>query len=288
MPRNISAAFNTHLQGETTTLCSCWKITRKDNVVQGFTSFNKDLLFESVTYKASSGVIPTDVRMATGTNVDNLAVMGVLDSVQIKELDLINGVYDDAALELFLLNYKDLSQGKLILVAGYLGEVRLGRKKFEAEVRSLIQRAMQPIGGICMPTCRVKRLGDSQCRPGEPTWINAFTFNSTVTSVTSKRVFNASSLGGQVNDYFAYGTLAWTTGLNTGASMEVKRSFTSSGQIELQLPMRNTVAIGDAFTIIAGCDRLSSTCKNKFNNVVNFQGEPYMPNWEKTLRITVV
>ena len=34
---------------------------------------------------------------------------------------------------------------------------------------------------------------------------------------------------------------------------------------------------GDQFDIIAGCDKLFSTCKSKFSNALNFQGFPHIP-----------
>jgi uncharacterized phage protein (TIGR02218 family) len=37
------------------------------------------------------------------------------------------------------------------------------------------------------------------------------------------------------------------------------------------------VAVGDQFTISAGCDRSMGTCIGRFNNIVNFRGEPYVP-----------
>jgi len=43
------------------------------------------------------------------------------------------------------------------------------------------------------------------------------------------------------------------------------------------LKMLLDVQVGDTFTIAPGCDKNVTTCKNKFSNVVNFHGEPYLP-----------
>jgi hypothetical protein len=75
--------------------------------------------------------------------------------------------------------------------------------------------------------------------------------------------------------YFAYGSVTFTSGANAGLSMEV-RSF-APGAIELILPMPRSVAIGDQFTIVAGCDRTMGTCSGRFANLNNFRGEPYIP-----------
>ncbi len=75
--------------------------------------------------------------------------------------------------------------------------------------------------------------------------------------------------------YFAYGTLQFTSGQNAGYKNEI-RAF-APGEITLALPMPYPVAVGDEFTISAGCDRSMGTCIGRFNNIVNFRGEPYVP-----------
>ncbi|MDH3770986.1 MAG: DUF2163 domain-containing protein [Nitrospirota bacterium] len=65
MPKTISSALTQHLAGEVTTLATCWKITRRDSVVQGFTDHVLDLEIDRVTYKAASGYgrIPDGQRL---------------------------------------------------------------------------------------------------------------------------------------------------------------------------------------------------------------------------------
>ena len=38
------------------------------------------------------------------------------------------------------------------------------------------------------------------------------------------------------------------------------------------------LAVGDTFVANAGCDYLKATCKSKFNNGLNFGGQPYIPS----------
>jgi len=60
--------------------------------------------------------------------------------------------------------------------------------------------------------------------------------------------------------------------------MEVKLSLNSGGKMELVIPMVEAVQIGDAYTIHAGCTKdFATACKTKFDNTVNFRGEPYVP-----------
>lgn len=285
--KTLSGPTLTHLQGETTTFAAFWKITRRDGTVKGFTSHVRDVVYSGVTYKAASGVFPTNIQSSTGKGVDNLSIFGVVNSPDITEQDLMNGLYDDAQVEVFLHNYADLTQTPIVMVTGYVGEVKLGRKAFEAEVRSLIQRAQQFIGKTCSPLCRAKQLGDAECGVS----LGPYTFTGTVQAVTSLSQFHTNSAGivGKPFGYFAYGTLEFTSGPNTGRVVEVRTHNTSSPMlITLAEPLSFTPGIGDSFEIIAGCDRTFSTCKNKFGNVLRFRGEPYIPGTDFVLRKTSV
>jgi hypothetical protein len=44
------------------------------------------------------------------------------------------------------------------------------------------------------------------------------------------------------------------------------------------------VQVGDTALVEAGCDRLIGTCKTKFDNVINFRGEPYVPGMDQIIQ----
>lgn len=82
--------------------------------------------------------------------------------------------------------------------------------------------------------------------------------------------------------YFAYGVVKWLTGANAGYEMEVK-SFAPQ-VVTLAMLMPFPIQPGDTYKIVAGCDGQISSCKNRYNNVVNFRGEPYIPGPDFILR----
>lgn len=268
--RTISAGLNTHLQGSVTTLATCWKATLKNSTVYGFTDHTENITYNSVVYQASTGYTPTNISTTENLSVDNLEVMGMLSASSIADADIEAGLWDYAEIEIFQVNYKDLTQGALLQRKGWLGEVRTGKTVFTAELRGMAQKLQQTIGELYSPTCRAT-LGDARCGKD----LTAFTFTGTVETVTSNRQFTDSGLV-QSDAYFDYGLITWTGGLNVGLSMEVKTYTT--GAVLLQLPMPYSVQVGDSFSIVAGCaKRIIEDCKTKFNNVVNFRGEPYFP-----------
>jgi uncharacterized phage protein (TIGR02218 family) len=85
----------------------------------------------------------------------------------------------------------------------------------------------------------------------------------------------------QAAGYFSSGEVEWLTGANAGRKMEIKEF--AAGQFNLVLPMPNNIAVGDTFNAVAGCDKTFNTCYSKFNNAVNFRGEPHVPGNDKML-----
>lgn len=274
MARSISTALTNHLASENLTLATCWKITRRDATVLAFTDHVADITFDSVTYTAATGFQPTDVSQRDDMSVDNMEVAGILDSGAITEADLQAGKYDFAEIEIFMVNYEDLTQGKMTLKRGWIGEVTVKRGQFVAEVRGLAQKLQQNIGRLFSPSCDAI-LGDARC--GVSIGIDV---DSTVTTAINNQEFVADGLN-LANGYFSGGELEWTSGNNEGLKMEVKEFVDK--QVTLALAMPYTIQLGDEFNITAGCDKSKATCRDKFSNLINFRGFPDMPGQDKIL-----
>lgn len=265
-------ALRDHLAAETTRLATLWRITRRDGVVMGYTDHDADIAHGGLTYKAASGFTPGSVASAAGPAVDDLEVQSVLDADDIAEDDLLNGVYDGALVEIMLVDHADPDRGMLPLRKGRLGEVRVSGQVFVAEVRGMTEAFSRNLGQLYSPICRGD-LGDGRCRIG----IAAHSVTGTVTGVTDRRSF-ADSGRDEAAGWFDHGLLTWTEGANAGLAMEVK-SF-ADGAFALFLPMRHDIAIGDQFRVRAGCDKRFETCRDKFGNALNFQGEPHVPGFD--------
>lgn len=162
--KSIPAALQAHLNTRNTTLAMCWKVTRKDGKVFGFTEHDEDLVIDGVTYKAATGFTPSAIEASASLAVDNLDCTGLLDGKDIKDDDLLDGLWDNAEIEMFLVNWEDPSQGKVLLPGwGWIGEVRLNRGRFVAEVRGMAQAVQQSIVELFSPLCRAD-LGDARCK----------------------------------------------------------------------------------------------------------------------------
>jgi len=162
--KTVGSSLNTHIQGEVTTLATCWKITRTDGTAFHFTDHDVDITYDGNTYKAETGYKRTAIENNSKLAVDNLDVEGIFDSSEITEADLRAGLFDYATVRIFIVNWNDLSQGEIKMRKGWLGEVTLTRQGlFKAELRGLTQALSQRIGEVYTPECRAD-LGDSRCK----------------------------------------------------------------------------------------------------------------------------
>ena len=282
MSRTISAGLKAHLEQEVTTIAICWKIVRNDGVELGFTDHD-----EVITYPDISGgldyeplsVAEISALESTGkVSPDNLDINLAFVSTKITRDDLEKGVYKDAELYVFLLNYEDLTQGILMLVSGTLGETELRDYGGKAEFRSLTAPLLQNIGRTYSYQCDAQ-FCDTRCGLVAA----SYTVTGTITGVTDRSTF-ADSGRGEATGYFNYGRITFTSGNNEDRSMEVK-TFTAGGAFVMFLPMEYDVEVGDTYSLIAGCDKYAETCKNTFANLLNFRGFPHLPGRDKVFSI---
>lgn len=261
----------------TTRLAQCWRIERTDGVTQAFTSFDKPLIVDGITYKPANSFSASQLASDVEMSVADVELLGALDSDDIKASDLLAGVYDHAEVELFVVDWGDLDIPRTVIRRGWIGTISQSGIAFRAELRGLGQRIQQPVIDSYSAECRVD-LFSSKCGVNRAAFAVAATVTATsdgsLGATSDNRVFFASSLG-QADGWFDYGELWWTGGANAGRKTEI-RTF-AAGRIELWEPMGLDVAVGDTFTIYAGCDKSLATCKAKFANVLNFRGEPHVP-----------
>ncbi|MEN6541995.1 DUF2163 domain-containing protein [Parvibaculum sp.] len=273
--KSLFPEFAAHLAGGTTTICNCWKLTRGDGRVMGFTDHDGDIVIDGVTYEAAAGFTASAVESSAGLAVDNLDLAGGLNSERLDEGDLAAGIYDDASVEIWRVNWQAPEQ-RVLMRRGNLGEVSRGATAFTAELRGLAHRLNQPVGRLFQYGCDAD-LGDARC--GVDLGAVAIRGEGLVLSSEDNRVITASGLGAFAEGWFERGRIVFTSGENAGAGCEVKlHSLSAEGAtIEIWQAMARGIAAGDAFSVTAGCDKQFSTCRAKFGNGANFRGFPHMP-----------
>jgi len=280
--KTLPVALQAHLDSGSTTLAWCWRIERSDGVVFGFTDHDRELIFGGVTYEPDSGFAASEIRSGTDLAVDAQDAEGVLTSDTITETDILDGRWDNAAVEVWRVNWDAVGQ-RVLMRRGAIGQVRRGRLAFVAEVRSLAHVLNQTVGRTFQHACDAE-LGDARC--GVDLDDPAFTASGSVTAVNGDRGFAVSGLTDFAADWFTLGRLTWTSGPNAGRVAEVASHDVVAGTRRLTLleaPVQ-PVAAGHDFVVRAGCDKRLETCRDRFVNVVNFRGFPHIPGQDTVVR----
>lgn len=276
--KSTTPGLAAHLNGEVTTLATCWRLERTDGWVRGFTDHDRELVVDALTYVASTGFLPSAIKTGSDLSVDNLDVDGFLDDAALKAEDMLAGLFDGARIEVFLVNWTDLAQGRLLLRKGFLGEIKRADQRFQAEIRGLSNRLQQTSGKLYSRLCRVD-LGSAECGVSLASRTDAYTVTQVIAADTV-RIVTARPTG-----YFTFGKATFTSGANAGAVNEV---LLHDGQtIRLFTPMPRPIAVGNAITLVAGCDKTPETCNAKFANILNFRGEPHIPGNDKVFSYPV-
>ena len=280
--KSLSPSFLAHLESGATTLAWCWRLSRRDGVVMGFTDHDRVLSFDGTDFEPESGLTAGEVRAGSALEVDAQDAEGVLTSDRISETDILDGRWDDATVEVWRVNWAAVAQ-RVLMRYGALGEVRRGRVAFTTEVRSLAYVLNQPVGRTWQGSCDAA-LGDARC--GVNLEAAAFKGTGSVTDVLRDRAIAASGLGAFADGWFTFGILTWSSGPNAGRAAEVLRHDLASGLCTLTLleaPVR-PISVGHGFTVRAGCDKSVDTCLAKFSNVARFRGFPHIPGNDTMIR----
>jgi uncharacterized phage protein (TIGR02218 family) len=240
--KTISSNFQNHLDSGCLTVCYLLKITKNNNSFIGFSNHDKALDFEGVSYGGS---------MNFGDNF-------TIDSDLLNYDDIKNGDYNRAKVEVLLINWSDLSMGKVVVFSGYISSWSLdGDKKYLANVEPLSAKLNQGFLASYSSLCRAE-FGDSKCG------VAAAVFLATIVNVNGN-ILTVSGLT-QAASFFDCGM---------AGGHEVRRHL-ALDKLELT-KTPNSLNIGDIISVKQGCDKTVLSCK-KYGNIVNFRGEPYIPS----------
>jgi uncharacterized phage protein (TIGR02218 family) len=283
--RAIPSALQDKLNSGVTTLCRCWRITRRDGAVQGFTDHDEEVDLDGLVCRAGTGLAGAELTAQLGLAVTGSEISGALSDEALSEADLAAGRYDAATIEIFLVDWSEPSLF-VLLSKGTLGEVRREGEAFVAEMRSLADRLNEESGRRYSATCSAD-LGDARCTVDldDP----AYRGEGAISALDATSSFLAGGLDAFADGWFTAGRLAWTSGANAGLAVEVKRHRAGESGVVLDLwqAMPEPLALGDTFFVTAGCDKRFATCRERFANAVNFRGFPHMPGNDFVARYAV-
>lgn len=227
---------------------------------------------DSVVYTVSS-VESTRPVQSLGLQPNSIEISGVFDDI-FTRADAEGGRWKKARFRYEVVNYLDLTMGSTQIIEGFLGKVTVTSPvSYKIEFLSKSE-ALQPLLG---------QYTSPLDRNVFPTGVSVATYTHTgaVKSVSvSRRKFKIDYVQPEA-DFLQYGLITFTSGANSGLSMDIKTSATTDGstrtEIELQLPMKGDIAVNDTVSVIAGYNGTREQMKSRFNDMIDFDGEPDLP-----------
>ncbi len=265
-------ALRAHMAGTSTTLCRCWRLSRRDGTAMGFTDHDRKLFFGGTEFEPEAGFGQSEAEAALGLAAARVDIEGALSSDRLQEEDILGGLYDGATVETFLVNWADTAQHMKLRTA-VIGTVALRDGRLVAELESPLTHLDRPNGRMLSRGCDAE-LGDHRCRVD----LDGFRAAGTVLAVTAVGTIVVDGLDGFADGWFGHGRLAWTSGALAGREVAIREHRSGiEGRLLVLARDLATPAEGDAFVATAGCDKRFATCRKKFANSLNFRGFPHLP-----------
>lgn len=280
--RFIPSALAARIESGAATLCTCWIVTRADPgsgpaqaVRLGFTDHDRPLEVSGVVCRAASGWTAGAAEAELGFAAGTASAEGVLDDEVFLERDIAAGLFDGAAVEAWRVDWGEPSL-RVMLWSGTIGRIVREGERFTAEVEGPLAKLERVAGRTFARLCDAS-LGDGRCKAD----VSGAPFNGAgaVLAVEDNRRLVVSGLEWFAAGWFARGRLLFTGGENQGLAGQVAAHDVGAAGVLLVLEERPAfaVAVGDGFTVRAGCDKRWGTCGMKFGNRINFQGFPHIP-----------
>lgn len=249
------------------TVATFWRVSRRDGVTLGFTTHDHDLWFDGVLHSATPGMVPSAIRRSATFDADSAEVEGALSHEAITRADLAAGRFDGAQVRIGLVDWE--SGDRKILYSGAIGAMTEEDGRFTAELASRkAELLIDPIPRTT-PTCRARFCAEG-CR------LNPAPYTHDAVLVSRNLTTNAVTLSaGVAAALLVGGEVRWLDGPHAGTMMNIVD--TGTGGLILDWPLEPSLAPGMRAIVRQGCDHTIETCSTRFDNAVNFQGEPFLP-----------
>jgi uncharacterized phage protein (TIGR02218 family) len=269
--RATSPQLAAALDAEVSALALIARVARRDGVLLAWTSADAAIDLEGVRYEPAPGFAPSAIEL-DGDEAGDLS--GVLSDDSVTEEDVEAGRFDDARVMLALVDATEPAAGAMILSDGRIARVEATQGAFKATVRNALAALEASPVALCAPECRAE-LGDRACRVN----LAARRTVAKVAAAAGVELGYGGSAG--AGGTLAYGRVRCLTGPAAGLERGVAAPAADATTLEAPL---DGVAADDLVELTEGCDKRFVTCRDRFGNALNFQGEPHVPGGDAVTR----
>lgn len=273
--RTLPIGLSQKLADGVTTLAQAWRLTRGDGVIVALTQHDRDLSFDGTLFSASQGLFGGAHEGDLDLAPDRSALSGALSVDAITEADLKLGRWSGAKVEAFWVDWTN----PIEFIAMWRGQVDGATWRgggFELDIVGQEASLSGEIGRVYARTCDAT-LGDGRCKVDLAQ--SGRTFSATIIAIASDRSVTIALPAGKTASHFVDGRIAISSGVATGWRAGTANVVANGATwlLSLNQPFPVMPAASDAITVSMGCDKGFGTCKDRFNNSLNFRGQPTMP-----------
>ncbi len=281
-----NSTLNAILNSPEMIVADAYTIYLNDGAILRYTCGDTDIIYGGHTYSSGgaigaifNGGVNTALSWKTGLQVDTLNLEVAPRSGTIEGYDWFTairlGLLDGAQFNLgrfYMSTYGDTSAGLLSVFNGMVGEIEIDRMNVKLRINGYTDIFNQPLPRNLYQTNCLNTLYDSACTLNQA----SFAVSGTIGSSSTNNLLNCGL--SQSTGYFDLGKFLMTSGVNNGLWRTVKAYVHGSpSTLSVGIPFYTPPSNGDTFTIYPGCDKTMSTCTNKFSNLTNFRGFPFIP-----------
>ena len=257
-----------------------------------YTSCDTDILWGGNTYISGgkTGLLfdtsgnKAQCHWKFGVEVDTLAFTVIPNGATINSQQFLSavtqGVFDGAELTVLDAYWGQqgwqkpiIPVGVVNMFVGRVADIAASRSQATFNVNSHLELLNQNLPRTIYQAGCCNTLYDTACT------LNQASFSASGSVTSAGYAYWINTALSQATGYFDHGKITFTSGANNGLSRTVKGYWLQSPCVVQTIsPFPNVPAIGDTFTIYSGCDKTQATCSNKFGNLANFRGFPYIPD----------
>lgn len=243
------------------------KITRRtDGAILRIAESDQAITVEGETYQVIPGI---NISAVTHTNNGEMPSCQIVCVHQnggiINTNDVDIGLFDGADVQIYIVDRLNLSR-KGLLFTGSIATVTYNVENLITfDVKGPVVNAKILMTMKRSPMCRTD-LFSVLCG------LDASAYDVTATVVSILDAFNFTVSGPtQADGWFNQGTIVNADGV----AFEIANWSLSSMKVTTYLPSQRLIASGMPLTLYPGCDKTLAMCSGRYNNALNFIGEPH-------------
>ena len=249
--------------------CTLFRVTRAGGGLPLlFTDSDRPQVYRGEVYRPTAGD-RYDQETEGAVAVGSAQLVGALSPRTITSLDILRGVYDSARIDVYEFDWRLGKRYRHDL--WYVDELTHDGRVWTATLTTSAKFLQRTVGDIYSSPCTAV-LGDRRCGA------TVTSYDMTVATVADNSLeFTQTTNTSLTTGWFRFGSVEWLTGSNVGTKQRVRASV-QTGLFTLSSPTRFPIRVGDTFRATPGCDKLATTCKNKFANLPNYRGNERQKN----------